>query len=82
MYINLPTNSQTVKELELDRLTLSNGTETTVLDTFGIKLNSVLGELETLLNKSGQFTDTATLLTKNVLGVSGTDDDSILTVED
>jgi hypothetical protein len=73
----LPTDSQTVEELELDRLTLSNGTETTVLDTFSVKLNSVLGELETLLNESGQFTDTTTLLTENVLGVSSTDDDSI-----
>jgi hypothetical protein len=45
------------------------------LNTFGIKFNSVLGELETLLNKSGQFTDTTTLFTKNVLCVSGTDDD-------
>ena len=76
-FILLPTNSQTVKELELDRLTLSNGTETTVLDTFGIKFNGVLGELETLLDKSGQFANTTTLLTKNVLSVSGTDDDSI-----
>jgi hypothetical protein len=71
------TNSQTVKELELDRLTLSNGTETTVLDTFGIKFNSVLGKLETLLDKSGQFANTTTLLTKNVLSVGGTDDNSI-----
>jgi hypothetical protein len=50
---DLPTDSQTVEELELDRLTLSNGTETTVLNTFSIELNSVLGELETLLNESG-----------------------------
>jgi hypothetical protein len=75
--INLPTNGQTVKKLELDRLTLSNGTETTVLNTLSVKFNSVLGELETLLNKCGQFTNTTTLLTKNVLCMSGTDDDSI-----
>ena len=56
---------------------MGNGTETTVLNTLGVKFNSVLGELETLLDKSGQFTNTTTLLTKNVLGVSGTDDDSI-----
>jgi hypothetical protein len=47
------TNSQTIEELELDRLTLSNSTKTTVLDTFGVEFDSVLGELETLLNKSG-----------------------------
>jgi hypothetical protein len=76
IYYYLPTDGQTVEELELDRLALSNGTETTVLDTFSIKLNSVFGELETLLDKSGQFTNATTLLTKNVLGVSGTNDDS------
>jgi hypothetical protein len=51
--VYLPTDSQTVKKLELDRLTLSNGTETTVLNTLSIKFDSVLGELETLLNESG-----------------------------
>jgi hypothetical protein len=76
IYYYLPTDGQTVEELELDRLALSNGTETTVLDTFSIKLNSVFGELETLLDKSGQFANATTLLTKNVLGVSGTNDDS------
>ena len=73
---DLPTDSQTVKELELDRLTLSNGTETTVLNTFSVKFNSIFGELETLLNKCGQFTDTTTLFTKHLLSVGGTNDDS------
>jgi len=46
------------------------------LDALSIELDSVLGELETLLDEGGQLADTATLLTKNVLGVGGTDDDS------
>ncbi len=48
------------------------------MNTFSIEFNSVFRELETLLNKGGQFTNTTTLFTKNVLGVSGTDDDSKL----
>ena len=54
---------------------MGNGAKTTVLNTLGIELNGVLGELETLLDKGGQLADTATLLTENVLGVGGTDDD-------
>jgi hypothetical protein len=46
------------------------------LDALSIELDSVLGELETLLDEGGQLADAATLLTKNVLGVGGTDDDS------
>jgi len=69
------TDSQAVEKLELDGLALGNGAKTTVLNTLGIELNGVLGELETLLDKGGQLADTATLLTENVLGVGGTDDD-------
>ena len=47
------------------------------MNTFSIKFDSILGELETLLNKSSQFTNTATLFTENVLSVCGTDDDSM-----
>jgi hypothetical protein len=72
----LPTNSQSVEKLELDGLALSNSAETTVLDTLSVELNSVLGELETLLDERGQLANAATLLSENVLGVGGTDDDS------
>lgn len=68
-------NSKTVEELELDRLALSNGAQATVLDALGVQLNSVLGELETLLDQGRQLTDATALFAKNVLGVSGTDDD-------
>jgi hypothetical protein len=46
------------------------------LDALSIELDGVLRELETLLDERGQLADTATLLTKNVLGVGGTDDNS------
>jgi hypothetical protein len=69
------TDSQTVEKLELDGLALSDSAKTTVLDTLSVELNSILGELETLLDERGQLTNAATLLTKNILGVSGTDND-------
>jgi hypothetical protein len=54
---------------------LSDSRETTVLDLLSIKLEGVFGEFEPLLNEGSQFTDTATLLSKNFLGVGSTDDD-------
>jgi len=69
------TNSNTVQKLVLQGLALSNGRETTEVDLLGVKLNSVLGELETLLDQRGQLTDATTLNTKNLLGLGGTDDD-------
>jgi len=54
---------------------LSDGGKTTVLDLLGVKLKSTLGELETLLNESLELTDSASLVTENLLGVGGSDDD-------
>ena len=45
------------------------------MNLLGVKLERVLGELETLLDERGKFTDAATLLTEDLLGVGGTDDD-------
>lgn len=72
---DVPTNSETVEELESEGLGLSDGGETTVSDLLSVELERVLGVLESLLNESGQLTDTTTLLAENVLGVGGTDDD-------
>lgn len=70
-------DSQTVKQLELDGFGLGDSAETAVLDTLGVKFDGVFGEAETLLNEGGEFTDTATLLAEDVLGVGGADDDSV-----
>lgn len=69
------TDSDSVKELVLQGLALSNGRETTEVDLLGVELDSVLGELETLLDQRGQLADATTLDTKNLLGLGGTDDD-------
>jgi hypothetical protein len=69
-----PTDGETVEELVAERLALSDGGETAVLDLGGIEGNGVLGELETLLDERGELTDAATLLSENLLGVGGTDD--------
>ena len=44
------------------------------MNLLGVKLERVLGELETLLHEGSKLTDTATLLAQNFLGVGGTDD--------
>ena len=42
------------------------------MNLLGVKLERVLGELETLLHEGSKLTDTATLLAKDLLGVGGT----------
>jgi hypothetical protein len=70
-----PPDGQTTQKLVPQRLGLSDGGETTVLDLFGVKLQRVLWELEPLGDEGGQLADAATLLTEDILGVGGTDDD-------
>jgi hypothetical protein len=69
-----PADSETTKELVSQALTLSNSRKTTVLYFLGVKLKRVFGELETLLDECSQLPDAAALLTKDLLGVCGTDD--------
>ena len=70
----LPADGKTTKELVTEGLALGDGGETTVLNLLGVKLERVLGELETLLHEGSKLTDTATLLAPNFLGVGGTND--------
>jgi hypothetical protein len=72
---DVPTHGQTTEELVPQRLGLGSSRETAELDLFGVELERVLGELETLLNQSLELADAATLVTENILGVGGTDDD-------
>ena len=68
-------DGQTVKKLVSEGLALCDGGETTVLHLLGVELEGVFGELETFLDERGKLTDAATLLTKDLLGVGGTDND-------
>lgn len=67
-------DGQTVQKLVTERLALSDGGQTAVLDLSGIEGDGVLGELEALLDQGGKLADAATLLTENLLGVRSTDD--------
>ena len=49
--------------------------ETTVLDLLGVELEGSLGEAEALLDESGELADATALVTEDVLGVGGADDD-------
>jgi len=70
-----PADSETTKEFVPQTLALSDSRETTVLNLLGVEFEGVFGEFETFLDESSELTDAATLLTKNLLGVGGTDDD-------
>jgi hypothetical protein len=70
-----PSNGQTIEKLVTERLALGDGGETTVLDLGGVKGDGVLRELEALLDERGELTNAATLLSENLLGVCGADDD-------
>ena len=71
----LPADGKTTKELVTEGLALGDGGETTVLNLLGVKLERVLGELETLLHEGSKLTDATSLLTEDLLGVGGADDD-------
>jgi len=69
------TNSESIEELILEALCLSDSRQASVLDFFGVELDRVFGEFETLLDERRQLADTPTLLAKNVLRVRRPDDD-------
>ncbi|KAH3668812.1 hypothetical protein OGAPHI_002567 [Ogataea philodendri] len=68
-------NSKTVQQLVPERLTLSNGGKTSVLDSLGEQDDGTWSKLESLLDKRSKLVDSSTLLTKDSLGVGGRDDD-------
>ena len=70
-----PADGETAEELVPRALALSDSRETTVLDLLGEELERIFGELETLLDESRELTNAATLLTQDLLGVCGADND-------
>ena len=54
---------------------MSDSIETTVLNLLGVELNGPLGELETLLDERSELANAASLLSEDLLGVGGADDD-------
>ena len=72
---NSPTDGKTTEELVAETLALSDSIETTVLNLLGVELNGPLGELETLLDERSELANAASLLSEDLLGVGGADDD-------
>ena len=68
-------NGQSSKELELEGLGLGLGTESPVVHALGVQFHSSIGKVEALLNDRGEFANAAVVLTEDVLGVRGTDDE-------
>jgi hypothetical protein len=69
------TDGESSQQLELEGFGLGLGTETTVLDSLGVQLDGTIGESESLLDNTCQFTNAASVLSENVLGSGRSDDD-------
>jgi hypothetical protein len=54
---------------------LGNGAQTTLLNLLSIEFDRSLTELESLLHKSSEFTDSTTLVSEDFLSMSSADDD-------
>ena len=61
-----PADSKTTEELVTERLSLSNGAETSVGNLLSVKLNTVLRKPESLLHKRCQLPDSPSFLTYNI----------------
>jgi hypothetical protein len=69
------TDGETTEELVAEGLSLGLSGETAVDDALGVELNLTVGDVETLLDGGGELADAASLLTEDILGAGGTDDD-------
>ena len=68
-------DGQTVEQLVSQRLGLSGGRETSVVNSLGVELDRLVGETESSLDQSSQLSDSATLLTEHTSSSGGSDDD-------
>jgi hypothetical protein len=64
----LPSNSETSDQFVSERFSLSDGTETTVSDSFGVEFDGSFREIESLLDDSGQFSDSSSFVSQDSLG--------------
>ena len=70
-----PPDGETSDELVTEGLSLGDGAETAGGDLLGVKLDGALGEVEPLLDNAGELSDPPALLSEDVLGPGGHDDD-------
>lgn len=70
-----PTNSQTTKQFVSQALALGDSRKTTVLNLFSVEFEGIFGEFESFLDEGGEFANASALLTEDLLGEGGPDDD-------
>ena len=68
-------DGKTTLKLVSEGFALGDGAETSVGDLLGEELDGAVLDLESLLDQSGQFSNSLGLVPQNVLGSSGEDDD-------
>ena len=71
---NTIVNKTTIKKIPRHQY-LSDSTQTPGLHLLGVQLHGALGEVESLLDDAGELPDSATLLSEDILGPGGHDDD-------
>ena len=70
-----PPDGETSDELVTKRLGLGDGAESTGGHLLSIQLDGALGEVEPLLDDAGELSDPPALLSEDILGPGGHDDD-------
>ena len=70
-----PPDGETSDELVAKGLGLGDGAESTGGNLLGVQLNGALGEVEPLLDDAGELSDPPALLSEDILGPGGHDDD-------
>lgn len=68
-------DGKSAEELVSEGFALGDGGEATVGDLFGVELDRVLVEVESLLDERSKFTNSTSLFAEDVLGSGGQDDD-------
>jgi hypothetical protein len=67
-------NGKASQQLELEGLGLSLGAQSSVGNLLGVKFQTSVGHVESLLHGRGELSDSSTLHSKHVLGVGGLHD--------
>lgn len=69
-----PTDGKTTEQLVSQALALGDSRKTALLNLLSVQFKGVFWELESLLDEGSQFTDPASLLAEDFLGMGSPDD--------
>merc|ERR1740139_1253042 len=73
--VTCPAHSKSLEQLELERLSLCLSTKSPRSNALSVKFNTTVLESKPLLHDTGEFADTLSFVTEDVLGLCGANDD-------